>query len=399
MMPARVIIFTGKGGTGKTTSAAATALLCAKKGYKTLVMSSDPAHSLSDSFNVHIGGAIKKLKDNLWGLEMDAHSEMHKEWGTTVAYAKHLLSVQYDEALAGEILALPGIDEVFTLLNIKKFINDYDVIVLDTAPTGHTLRMLSLPEAIGGAGQKLINIEKKVTKVLKPFEGMIGVPLPDAKAFDETDKLYKRLMEARNLLAGKNTTVRIVLNPEIMCIRETERAMTFMNLFGFHVDSVILNKIFPHEIKDPYFDKWKKLQKKYMKEVELSFKPLSIMTVPLMESEVVGFDLLEEVAKELYGKKDPTSIFTSEKPFEIGKRRGEFYVKIKLPFTKKKEVKMEAADDKLIINVGWYKRILVLPSVVMRRAVKKAELKDGYLTIVFESSADEKSKDKKKKKK
>jgi arsenite-transporting ATPase len=317
---------------------------------------------------------------------------MYKEWGTAIAYARQLLSVQYDEALAGEIMAIPGIDEVFTLLKIKKFINDYDVIILDTAPTGHTLRMLALPEAVGGAGRKLIGLEKKVTKVLKPFEGMIGVPLPESSTFDETEKLYVRLMEAKNLLAGKDTTVRIVLNPEIMCIRETERAMTFMNLFGFHVDSVILNKVLPEEVKDPYFDKWKKLQKKYMKEVELSFKPLLIMSVPLMETEVVGTKLLGEVARELYGKKDPTSIFTSEKPFDIGKRKGKFYIKIKLPFTKKEDIDIEAADDKLVIKVGWYKRVLTLPAVVVRQSVKKAELKNGYLTIVFEGKKKEKKK-------
>jgi arsenite-transporting ATPase len=380
---ARVIIFTGKGGTGKTTSSSATAIRCAELGYKTLVMSSDSAHSLADSLQVSLTGKAKKIGPNLYGMEIDSDSEIRNHWKTTITYAKHMLASDFDEAMAYEIMAIPGIDELFTLLKIKKFIYDYDVIILDAAPTGNTLRMLAMPEAMGITGKKIIDVEKRMMKFLKPFEKMVGVPIPEGEAFDETEDLYMRLLEAREILAGENTTVRLVTNPELMCILETQRALTFMNLFGFNVDAVIANKIFPENIKDTYFSHWIEIQADYLSQIKHGFDPLKIMKVHLMDREVVGRPMLKKVAEELYGKGDPTEVLTHEKPFSVEKKGNNFILIVKLPFTEKGEMDIRAVDDRLIMKIGRYKRVILLPYALKRKKILEAKFYKNELKIKF----------------
>lgn len=380
---ARVIIFTGKGGTGKTTSSSATAIRCAELGYKTLVMSSDSAHSLADSLQVNLVGKPKKIGKNLFGMEIDADSEIRNHWRTTIAYAKQMLASDFDAAMAYEIMAIPGIDELFTLLKIKKFVYDYDVIVLDAAPTGNTLRMLAMPEAMGITGKKIIDVEKRMMKFLKPFERMVGVPIPDSKTFDETEDLYARLLEAREILAGENTTVRLVTNPELMCILETQRALTFMNLFGFNVDAVVANKIFPEKIKDKYFDHWLKIQKGYLKQIKYGFEPLKMLKIHLMDREVVGRSMLLKVAEELYGDQDPTKVMTKDKPFIVERKGNNFILKVKLPFTEKKEMDVRSVEDRLIMKIGRYKRVILLPYALKRKKILSAKFEKGELIIKF----------------
>jgi len=384
----RVLLYTGKGGVGKTSVSAATALKCAELGYRTLVMSTDPAHSLADSFAMPIKSEPTPLSENLWGLEIDPFREIEENWATVKDYLSTLFASQgVDDIVAEELSISPGMDELFSLLKIRQFYerDAYDVIVVDCAPTGATLRLLHFPDMIGWYMRRLFHVERKVVGTIRRFtDEIFSVPLPGDEVYDTVERLYKRVSDMKAVLADpKITSIRLVLNPEKMVIEETRRAYTYLNLFGFVCDAVIANKVLPQEVTDEYFAEWKASQQRYLEEVEASFGALPIFKVRLYEREVVGIDALRQMANDIYGDRDPTEHFADSKPMRIVKRGKDYWLELHLPFTEKGEIQLMRKGDELIIRVGTIKRHLVLPHILAKQEPKGAKLENGILQVRF----------------
>ncbi|MFA0748610.1 ArsA family ATPase [Fervidibacter sp.] len=384
----RVLLYTGKGGVGKTSVSAATALKCAELGYRTLVMSTDPAHSLADSFAMPIKSEPTPLTENLWGLEIDPFREIEENWATVKDYLSTLFASQgVDDIVAEELSILPGMDELFSLLKIRQFYEKeaYDVIVVDCAPTGATLRLLHFPDMIGWYMRRLFHVQRKVVGTIRRFtDEIFSVPLPGDEVYDTVERLYKRVGDMKEVLADpKITSIRLVLNPEKMVIEETRRAYTYLNLFGFVCDAVIANKVLPEEVTDEYFAEWKASQQRYLEEVEASFGALPIFKVRLYEREVVGIDALRQMANDIYGDRDPTERFADSKPMRIVKRGKDYWLELHLPFTEKGEIQLMRKGDELIIRVGTIKRHLVLPHILAKQEPKGAKLENGILQVRF----------------
>ncbi len=384
----RVLLYTGKGGVGKTSVSAATALLGAELGYRVLVMSTDPAHSLADSFGMTIGSEPTNLADNLWGMEIDPFREIEENWATVKDYLAALFASQgVSDIVAEELSILPGMDELFSLLKIRQFYERkaYDVIVVDCAPTGATLRLLHFPDMIGWYMRRLFHVERKVVGTIRRFrEELFSVPLPGDEVYDTVERLYKRVSEMKEVMANpKVTSIRLVLNPEKMVIEETRRAYTYLSLFGFACDGVIANKVLPDEVTDRYFAQWKASQQRYLDEVEASFGDLPIFKVRLYEREVVGVDALRRMAKELYGDLDPAERFAKTEPMRIVKRGSDYLLEFHLPFIQRGDVQLRRKGDELIVKVGTVKRHIVLPHILAKQEPKGARLEDGRLQIRF----------------
>ena len=384
----RIILFTGKGGVGKTSIAAATALQCADLGYKTKVYSTDAAHSLADSFNKEIGSADTVIKKNLFAQEIDVNEEIRRNWGPIQGFIQQFLKYRGMENLIAEEMAVfPGMEEVFSLLELKDRVarEDFDVVIIDCAPTGDTLRLLACPDIAKWYMEKIFNIERKVFKAVRPVaRRFVDMPLPTDDVFDSMEGLYKNLIGIKEVLTDREiSSIRIVLNPEKMVIKESQRAYTFLNLFGYSVDAVIANRILPEEIKDPYYRKWKEIQAKHMKEVEASFSPLPIFLSKFWDQEVIGMKQLSRMAEDIYGDKDPTSVFFKEKPMEITGSDGCYDLYLKLPFATKEDLDIWVHGDELTIKFLNFKRNILLPRALSSLKLRKAEFIGNTLKVNF----------------
>ncbi len=385
----RIILYTGKGGVGKTTVAAATALKCARLGYKTIVVSTDPAHSLRDSFNKELGPEPKKIVDNLFGQEIDVYYSVEKYWGKLTEFLQSLLGwMNVDDILAEEFSVFPGMEEISAFLWVHNHYHeaDYDVIIVDSAPTGETLKLLSLPDIARWWLVKIFPIEKRVMKVIKPAIRVVSdMPLPGEKTYDAIEILFEKLDAIRQVFADpKVTSIRLVMNLENMVIKETQRAYTYLNLYGYPVDSLIINRTMPEELDHPYFKKWRKKQKKYRKDIDDMFSPLPMFDAPLFSEEIQGLKALDRFSTELFDHIDPTKIFYSEKQYKVVKNNDNFEMHIKLPFVTKKEVELFQVGDELTIHIENQRRNIFLPNFLAKLSVKKANFDGDILKVVFE---------------
>ncbi len=381
----RILLFTGKGGVGKTTIASATALKSAKLGYKTLVISTDPAHSLSDAFQLELNPYPTKVTSNLYAMEVNVEYELERHWNVIKEYLTIFFKSQgIEDVVAEELAIFPGFDELASLLHLLDHYEkkDFDVIILDCAPTGETLRLLSVPEVARWYMNRFFGIEKKLLKIVRPIaEPLINVPLPSENVLNKVQELYVKIGKLKEILESEITSVRIVMNPEKMVIRESERAFTYLNLFGYRVDCVIVNKVFPENIGE-YFSKWIEIQKNYLKEIEERF-PIPIFKVPFKECEVVGEEL-ERLANEIYNGRDPTEVFYHHKPMEIVKEGRYSVLSIRVPFIKKRDLKLLKRGEELIVIAKNWKRIVFLPQSLALKEVVRAEFKNEWLKIYFE---------------
>ncbi len=380
----RIILFTGKGGVGKTTIASATAFLAGERGYKTLVISSDPAHSLSDAFETKLGHKPTKIEENLYGMEVNVQKELEEHWETIKQYLSLFFKSQgIDDVLAEELAIFPGFDELASLLHLIEFYENssFDLIILDCAPTGETLRLLSVPEVAKWYMNRFFGIEKKLLKIVRPIaEPIIDVPLPDDKVLDKVQELYVKISKVKEVLESEDTTIRLVMNPERMVIKESERAFTYLNLFGYKVDAVIINKLFP-EREEEFVRSWRAIQEKYVREIEEKFN-LPILKAYYREREVSGDELLE-LAKEIYGDRDPAEIFVREKPMKIYSEGDSIILAVKVPFAKKEDLKLLKRGEELTIVLNQWKRYVYLPQSLAYREVSRARLERGILKIYF----------------
>lgn len=381
----RVILFTGKGGVGKTSISAATALRCAELGHKTIVVSTDPAHSLSDSLNIQLNEKPLKIKKNLYAQEIDTQKEMEENWGMVQHNVATLLEARgMDDVVAEELAIIPGLEELFSLMEIKDHLDSkiYDVIIVDSAPTGSSLRLLNFPDVLSWYVRNIFNLSNTTKKIIQGASKMMGST--NGSVLGMVDSIYNRIDGLRDILLDrKKTTIRIVVNPEKMVINEAKRGYTYLNLFGLAVDGIFVNKILPPDIKDNYFAKWREIQAKHLTYIDESFKPLPIFKVHLFDEELVGEKMLQKFTEALYKKKDPASVFFNDTPVDFKTVGDKHLLKIKLPFTDKKNIDLLHRGDELVIRVNTYKHSLILPQSLIGKPVKEAKFVEDKLHITF----------------
>jgi len=388
----RIILYTGKGGVGKTSIAAATAVKAAEAGHKTLVMSTDPAHSLADSLDVGLNGSATPVAENLWGQEIDVYRELGEHWKTVQAWLAGLMRWQgADEVLAEELAVLPGMEELAALLHITthKRKGFYDLLVVDCAPTGETLRLLSFPDMAKWYMNRLFPLERRVAVAMGPLaRGVLGLPVPGAKVFDSIQELYHQLEEMRTLLLNPEiATIRLVVNPEKMVIKETQRTFTYLNLYGYHTDLIVCNRILPDTIEDEFFRQWRAAHSRYLEQINEAFDPIPVFRAPLMDHEVVGLAELRQLGDLVFSGRDPASVFYQGRIEEIKKIGNTYQMRVKLPFAGGQELAVTEAGNEIIVQIGRYRRNIVLPLVLASLSVDEAKLEKDTLTLSFKAAA------------
>jgi arsenite/tail-anchored protein-transporting ATPase len=388
----RIIVFTGKGGVGKTSVAAATALGIAKQGARTLVMSTDPAHSLADAFESEIGPELTEIAPNLFGQQIDAQQRLEQHWREIQEFTTQFLSwAGADPVAAEEIMALPGIEEVFSLTDLRHHADDgnFDCIVVDCAPTAETLRLLSLPEMARWYIDRIFPVQRRVVRVVRPMlERVTSMPIANDKFYGAVERLYTNLDEVGRILTdAERSSIRIVVNPEKMVIAEARRLFTYLALFGYRVDAVIANRLIPDEVSDPYFAKWKKIQSAHLDTIRESFAPVPIYTSRLYDEEMVGLELLGELCREVYESDDPAAILHADEPMHVTKQGDMMVLELRLPYADGR-LDLSRKDEDLIVTVGSYRRSIMLPQSLRRREVVGASFDGPLLKIEFKGDDD-----------
>jgi arsenite/tail-anchored protein-transporting ATPase len=390
----RVILMTGKGGVGKTSVAAATGLRCAELGYKTLVLSTDPAHSLADSFDIELEHEPRLVRPNLWGAELDALMELEGNWGAVKRYITQVLQARgLDGVEAEELAILPGMDEIFSLVRMKRHYDEgvYDVLIIDSAPTGTALRLLSLPEVAGWYMRRFYKPLQAVSSALRPlvepfFRPIAGFSLPNQEVMDAPYEFYQQIEALEKVLTDNMTTsVRLVTNPEKMVIKESLRAHAYLSLYNVATDMVIANRIIPDSVTDPFFQRWKENQQQYRQEIHDNFSPLPVREVPLYSEEMCGLEALDRLKETLYGDEDPAQVYYKETTLRVVQEQNQYSLEVYLPGIAKDKVELSKTGDELNIRIGNHRRNLVLPQALAALQPAGAKMEDDYLKIRFAS--------------
>jgi arsenite-transporting ATPase len=383
----RILLYTGKGGVGKTCVAAATAVLCARRGIRTLVVSTDIAHSLADALDVPVGPTPTQIADNLWAHEPDVFFNISKYWRTIQSYFSSLFSWGgLDEVMAEEMTVLPGMDELGNLLWIADHVDkgSYDLIVVDAAPTGVTLRLLSLPEASRWWIERIAPIGRRVQRLGGPvLRRIVGVPLPSDDVYESAERLLDRLRYVHMLLSNPDSaSVRLVLNLERVSIQEAQRSFTYFHLYGYPSDLIIANRVLPPGA-GPYFDAWREAQARYLPMVVEQFSPVPVRTVPYFDHEMVGVARLAELGKALFGDTDPAEFLYRGRPYSVIREGTGYVLSVELPFTSKEEISLSRKSDELVLQVGGWRRNLVLPRLLLDAPTQGAKMEDRILRVRF----------------
>ena len=385
----RLIINTGKGGVGKTSVSVATARRCADLGYRTLVMSTDSAHSLADSMDIELTGAITNICPNLDALEIDIITEMKTRWNDIQMYVVEFMASQGVEGLSAEEMAiLPGMEMIAALMYILDFKkNDkYDVVVMDTAPTAETLRLMSFPDVSQWYADRVLKIINKLMGLARLTVGkLIDIPLPSKAVLDSLMHLKNQMNEAKDILEDPHeTTVRLVVNPEKMVISETKRAYAYLSLYNKNVEALIVNRVFPESTKGGYFSHKYDEQQKYMSYIHESFDPMKILYSEQMPTEMLGWDMLNKMADNIYGDTDPAQVYSDRSPMRFVSDGNLHKIVMDIPFVEKSQVDLyKTKDDSVIVIVGSQKRNIGLPATLAHAKMIGAELKNHELTITF----------------
>ncbi len=387
MSPVRVVLFTGKGGVGKSTVAAGTAALTAAEGHRTLVLSTDAAHSLADAFGAPVGPEPTEVAERLFVQQVDAQLRFEQSWAEIQGYLLSVLDVAgVDPVAAEELTVIPGAEEVLALLELRLHVlsEEWDVIIVDCAPTAETLRLLALPEALGWYMQRVFPTQQRVMKALRPMlSRAAGVPMPGGTVFDAIERLHAELDEVRALLSGPRASVRIVMTPETVVLAEARRSYTNLSLFGYRVDGVIANRIFPAENADDWRAGWVLAQDAVMVEVEQSFAGLPIWRCGYRTGEPVGVAALRQLAEDVYAGADPIALPSGAGPFRITRSTSGAVLHLALPFVSRAEVGLARNGDELVVTVGSYRRLLTLPAGLARLRVAGARVDEGELRVRF----------------
>lgn len=383
----RIILYTGKGGVGKTSVAAATALKAASSGKKVLVMSTDPAHSLSDSFAAEVGSEPKEMAQRLYAQEMDPSSMMEEYWAEIQNYVTAVFEWQgTTDVAADELAMLPGMDELFGLLTVRRHHREglYDALILDAAPTGETLKLLSLPDQMSWYVDKILPIQRRIASIARPLARRTRSlpPLPEDSVFAAGQRFYDALSEVEDILTDrKNASIRLVTNAEKMVIAETRRAYTYLNLYDYGVDAVIVNRLLPETISDPYFSRWQEAQREHLQTIEESFSPLPILKARLFDREMYGLEVLSALSEDVFGDADPLERLYEGEAHSIVKNGDGYEVILNLPLVEKKNLDLSKRGTELLVRIGSYKRNVLLPDSMARLSAAGARVEGDQLKV------------------
>lgn len=384
----RIVLFTGKGGVGKSTVAAGTAGLAAQAGQRTLVLSTDAAHSLADAFGIEgVGAEPTRVTEGLWVQQVDAQRRFEQSWADIQRYLLSVLEVAgVDPVAAEELTVLPGAEEVLALLALREQVleGEWDVVIVDCAPTAETLRLLALPEALGWYMNRVFPAQRRIVKALRPvLTRAAGAPMPGDSVFDAIERLHDELDEVRQMLSGPNASVRIVLTPEKVVLAEARRAHTTLSLYGYRVDGVVANRVFPAGDADPWRQGWVAAQTEVLTEVELSFPGLPLWRSPYRAGEPVGLTQVRTVAEDLYDGADPLALPRAKSPFRVTRSPDSAVLHLSLPGVVSSEVDLARNGDELVLTVASYRRLLTLPQSLARLRVAGARVEGGELRVRF----------------
>jgi len=384
----RIVLVTGKGGVGKTTVAAATALAAADGGSRTLVTSTDPAHSLADALAVPLGSEPGPIVANLDGQQIDTQRQLDRYWGSIRRQLMDLLDWGGAGGIeAEEFLVFPGMDELFALLEVNRHARSgvYDVIVVDCAPTAETLRLLSLPEVLSWYFERVLPTERRLMRAARPILTRItDLPIPQDEVFTSAQSVFESIEGVKELMSDPEvTSARLVVNPEKMVIDEARRTYSYLSLFGYGVDGVVVNRVLPQEVADPYFERWRAIQKGHLDTIDDAFAEVPRLRLRLFDDEMVGVERLRYMYAELYGDRHPIHDFTATHPFRIVDSEGGITMEMDIPFVEKSELDVYRTGHELYIRVGPHRRSFILPDALHRREVTRARLEEGTLTVSF----------------
>ena len=384
----RVLLFTGKGGVGKTTTAAATALRIAEQGQRVIVTSADPAHSLSDSMGIELGTEPIQIAPRCWAQQLDARERLEENWGEIRVWMMEVLDWAGVEGIeAEELSVIPGLDELFALTEVESLCESglFDVVVVDCAPTAETIRLLSLPDILSWYMERLYPASRRVNRLVSPLlSRLTSLPVADDAVFTAGQRLYDSLDSVRRILADpKITSARLVMNPEAMVIAEARRTYTYLSLFGYQVDAVIVNRMLPELALDPWFEKWREQQQIHLQTIEQSFGALPVFRAEHVGGEVVGLEALASFADGLWGQADPSARLVAGRPLRVDRQGDDFVLSLELPFADSSDLDLTRAGGELFISMGPHRRNLTLPDSLSRREISSAALQDGCLAIKF----------------
>lgn len=392
---ARIILYSGKGGVGKTTMSAAAGLALAERGHRTLVISFDLAHSLSDSYNLDRGlfdqnsGLPLRIASNLDIQEINVQADMERHWGEVAKFLALLFSSTGVGSLVAEELAiLPGMEDIICLLYLNQYIKgrEYDVIVVDCPPTSESIRFVSMGTTLRWYMEKRFNVDRNFFKVARPLSRLVNYgALPDDNYFASIQSLYEKVEGADEILTDPTvTSVRLVTNAEKMVVKETQRAFLYFTMYGLTIDSIVANRLFSST--EGSFGQWAATHAGHIREIEDYFKPVPVIRLPYFPNEIIGFDQLREVGRQMFGASDPIELRAGPVPFEFEKRDDKYELRVPLPGVTRSEIALSRQDTNLTIMVGSFKRFIPLPRNVSVLEVEKAELNADVLTILFSRS-------------
>lgn len=390
----RVLLFTGKGGVGKTTAAAGTATLAAARGHKTLVISTDAAHSLADAFGCPAPGEPTEVAPNLFLAQVDAQRRFEQTWSEIRSYLLGVLdAVGVDPIEAEELTVLPGAEEVLALLEVRDQVRSgrWDLVAVDCAPTAETLRLLALPEALNWYMDRVFPMERRMVRTLRPvLTKVAGVPMPADRVFEAVERLHAELAAVREVLTDAGTSVRLVLTPEAVVVAEARRTLTSLSLYGYRTDAVIANRIFPAGGGDAWRDGWVATQQAMLAEVEASFAPLPVLRAPYRGCEPVGVEELSAFAAEVYRSgdatgpgADPCGVLADREPMSIREAGGRYVMSLALPLAERSDLDLRRKGDELVLTVAGHRRALALPSALRNCQVAGAKLTGDRLDVSF----------------
>ncbi len=381
----RVLLFTGKGGVGKTTTAAATAVLAASRGVKTLVLSTDPAHSLGDALGMPLGAEPTEVADGLVALQVDAQGAFERSWREVQDYLRGVLErAGVDSLQADELTVLPGAEEVLALLELKRHASSgrYDLVVVDCAPTGETLRLLALPEALRWYVEKVFPAQRRVLKAVRPLLARVAT-VPEDGVFEAALRLHADLADVRALLTSDSTSVRLVLTPEAVVVAEARRTLTSLALYGYRVDGVVANRVLP-DADHPWVQGWVAAQRVQLDAVRADAAPLPVQLSPYAETEPVGVDALLALAERLYDGSDPLATVDTGELMQVSRDADGFLLSLALPLARLEDLGVARSGDELVLTLAGHRRHLALPSALRRCEVVGARLVEGRLVVRFE---------------
>jgi len=388
----RTILFTGKGGVGKTSVAAATAQRCARDGLRTLVLSTDPAHSMSEALEAELGAEPAQVSDRLWGQEVQAQEEMERNWSAMQEWLGEMLVDQgVDRISAEELTVPPGADELFSLLALKRHheAGEFDVLVVDCAPTGETLRLLSFPDVARWWLDKVFPFERQIMAAARPIvRSVLDVPMPGAAVIEDVRGLVGNLIAMNEILRDRErATIRLVMNPDKMVIGEAMRTFTYLNLYGYLTDAVVVNRVFPDAVEGTYFGAWRERQREHLERVHSAFAPVPVLLAPYFEAEVAGPVMLDRLADELYSEEQaPAAVLHESLSTELTVNERRAQVRLQMPFADRGDVSLKKIGPELVVRVDGQKRTIMLPPALAAWRPTEARLADGTLVVTLDEA-------------